>query len=459
MNSNTRILNRKGSSILLICSVFFFACFCFVDSANSETASPQKGVGAPMDQDHFSVGCESCQGDECVEAALSKAVKPIDAYRINLLELANSAASAMPLNPHIKTRSKLQEHVVKACLGIGQPVRALKFARDIENWRKGVAYADLAYYCAENSQCTLGQKNPASLIQSYLDRAEKIVKDYAQSENAQAWRSDRIRVRIAQTHLLLSNNKEAARFSKNLEESEAGKVGIAKAQMYDLDDKAFDEWMMELEAMITNGSLDQAMHAQETIAHLFNRCYENEGRRARTEGAILGSIRKVPRELGIRLLMKIAGFAIDHEDRAKALELVNEAQTRMNDAKWLAKHRVPLMADLAELRFNAGEKEEALAYAGEALELFNADREKIVDIFRAETLVPLAEAYFTMNDMSSAISVYKKAVEEGTLNPNSRPRAEDLIAICCSMAVLGVEPDEDLWNNMMQVFKDLGQPW
>jgi hypothetical protein len=64
-----------------------------------------------------------------------------------------------------------------------------------------------------------------------------------------------------------------------------------------------------------------------------------------------------------------------------------------------------------------------------------------------------------MGDKSIALSMYKQAIEEGGANPNSRPCAEDLSATCCSMALAGVEPDEELWMRIHQAYGALGHPW
>lgn len=64
-----------------------------------------------------------------------------------------------------------------------------------------------------------------------------------------------------------------------------------------------------------------------------------------------------------------------------------------------------------------------------------------------------------MGDTAAALAVYKRAVEEGVHNPNSRPRAEDLSATCCSMALHGVEPDGSLWARMEDIRGRLGDPW
>jgi hypothetical protein len=50
-------------------------------------------------------------------------------------------------------------------------------------------------------------------------------------------------------------------------------------------------------------------------------------------------------------------------------------------------------------------------------------------------------------------------VEEGVVNPNSRPRADDLVDVCNSMARHGVEPDSKLTQRLKEVQASLRSPW
>ena len=117
------------------------------------------------------------------------------------------------------------------------------------------------------------------------------------------------------------------------------------------------------------------------------------------------------------------------------------------------------MAQLAALRHRAGEKSQARVEVDAALAKFEAERQKIVNIDRAKTLRPIAEAYSSMSDASAALMVYKRALEEGVENPNSRPRAEDLAATLCSMALNRFEPDAQTWLRIVEICDGLGQPW
>jgi hypothetical protein len=96
---------------------------------------------------------------------------------------------------------------------------------------------------------------------------------------------------------------------------------------------------------------------------------------------------------------------------------------------------------LAALSHRAGDAAPARAQADAALGLFEVARVRIVDVDRVAALIPLAQAYETMGDPAAARAVYATAAAEAVVNPNSRPRAMDLAAICSSMAQGRTEPD------------------
>ena len=353
--------------------------------------------------------------------------KPLAAYQNELLDLAFETASAIPINPHIKDRSLLQEKVVAASLELDQPLRALSLIKNIGNWRRGAGYADLAFYCA--------RRGYAGEVQQYLDLAVQI------SESAEGWRRDQIRVKIANTYTLLGQTRQADQFETGVIDSESGKVAEVKAMIAGEDD------------------FDEQMNALEACTNLFNRFYDDAERRSLVEEKMKTSWGKLPIFKRIELLTELAGFALDHEDKAKALELVNEAQLFTDGAQWRPEHRIPMISKLVELRFRASDRQKARTEADALLALFDSQGDKIVNIYRAGALRPLAEAYQSMGDTSAALAVYKWAVEEGVENPNSRPRAEDLSATCLSMALHGVEPDAKLWTRIRQINKGLGDPW
>jgi hypothetical protein len=242
-----------------------------------------------------------------------------------------------------------------------------------------------------------------------------------------------------------------------LEPSESGKVVGVKAMV--ADEKAFDEHIKELDGFLASGDFDIIKNSLRSYAQLFNRFYDHSHRRSIVEEKIKSSWDKMPLLIRMYLLRELAKFALDHEDQDKALKLINEAQSLLDGNQWRPEHYIEQTSKLIDLRFRAGDIEKARSDADSMLALFNKERHRIVNIYRAGALRPLAEAYGSMNDKKTALFVYKKVVEEGITNPNSRPRAEDLSATCCSMALHAVQPDTELLTRIHQIRNRLGPPW
>jgi len=369
--------------------------------------------------------------------------RPLPAYRIELLDLAMDTATAIPVNPHIKTRSQVQEAVVEACLKLDQPRRAFDYAERIENWRKGACYADLAFYCASHGQ---GDK-----VQGLLDRADEVAK------TAEDWRRDRIRVKIARTYALLGRTLQAERYSANAADSETGKTESVKAMMAGPDD--FDTQMQPLDELVAKGSFDLSRNALESMTQLYNRFYGDSDRRLRVEKKIRAAWVQMPVSIRLEILHQMAGFALEHSDSGAARMLIGEARSLYDENYWDPEDGIPQIAKLAEWFYRAGDLEMARTEADRALALFREHRDKIVNIWRARALRPVAEAYQAMGTKDDASTVYRMVVEEGVENPNSRPRAEDLSATCCSMALSGFEPNAEIYNRMRQIYEGLAEPW
>lgn len=369
---------------------------------------------------------------------------PLEPYQDQLLEIAIEACSKMPLVPHHKNRARVQEHVVVKCLELDQPQRALRYLKQIKNWRRGACYADLAFYTVRHGSTTD--------VQMYLDLAHLL------SEEEADWRRDRIRVKIAKTNVLLGRHRDAARMEEGVEDSESGKVDAARAMT--LEEAQFEGHLHKLEVGLATQNFDLIRNALGACAEMFNRFYHDAERRSLVEDKVMESLETMPAQVRIETLSQMAEFAIDHEDQVKALELVNEAHQYVGEAmRWRLKDRIQLMGQLARLRARAGDKEGARRQADAALELFKSNRDSIVNIYRAEGLRRVAEAYQALGDAPAALEVYRLAIEEGVANPNSRPRAEDLAKTCSSMAVVGAEPDADLWARIRQINEELSDPW
>lgn len=374
--------------------------------------------------------------------------QPLAEYRQKLLELAFQAATAMPADPHIKDRSRAQGSVAEAWLQLDQPRRALACAERIDSWQRGLVYAQFALYCAQHGD--------APEATHYLDLAREI-SERGEDWITQDWQKDRIRATSARAWLVLGQSERAAESAAGLVDSESGAVAAAQTRSAAAED--FERALQALDAAATTGNFDQLRNALEVCVQLVDRGYDDAERRTRTEDRMRDSWKRLPGEVRFDLMLELAGVALTHQDPKHALAWTVEAQQLLDSTTWTPEFQVPLMARVAAVRFRAGEPEPARKQADAALALYDAQKEHIVNIYRADALRPLAEAYQAMGDAAAARSVYRRAVDAGLENPNSRPRAEDLVATCCSMAVNGVEPDEALLARLNRICQALGDPW
>jgi len=388
-------------------------------------------------------GAPGCRDRDDAEMSGGARDTEIAPYQTELLDIAFEAATAMPVQPHIKDRSRAQEAVVTACLELDQPERALRYLKGIDNWRRGIAYADLAWYCA--------QRGLTNDVKAYLDEASRI------ADTAEDWRKDRIKIKVSQTYAYLGRNEAAARSEQGLEDSASG--ALAKREAITCSAETFNDTMKGLKQLVSAGDLDAVKNALAAYAELFKSFYADAGKRAEIEKDIKAAWEAAPLFLRIELLFELAGIALDRDDPAKAIELLDEARNILDGADWPPRAYISLLAKQAKLRFHAGDGEGASAEVREAIDLFQTRRKQIVNIYRAETLHPIAEALQAMGQTESALHIYARAVEAGVENPNSRPRAEDLAATCCSMAVYGAKPGAELLRRIHEVRDDLGDPW
>jgi len=376
-------------------------------------------------------------------AAHESAEPTISPFQIDLLDLAFRAAGSIPRDPHIKDRSRMQELVVATWMTLDQPDRALVLIPKIDNWRRGACYAELALYEARR-----GNSDEADRLMALAEQV---------AESADEWRRDTLNVKLASVHAWLGRQQRADQLESGAGESEIGKVDAALAAR--LDETKFDEQLKEIDERRASGHFDVVRNALDECVQLFDRFYANEERRAFVEARVRESLASMPVSIRLDLLMHLCRAALKHEDKPKALALVNDAQKVLDSYGWLPEDQIPLQAKLIALRHAAGDMERATGDAAATLVFYERNRERIVDVFRAAALRPLAEAFHAMRDSEAALNVYKAAAQEGAVNPNSRPRAEDLTATCCSMAAIGFEPDAELWSLMRRIVEDLRDPW
>jgi len=367
-------------------------------------------------------------------------------HQYQLLAIAQDAAVAIPLQPHIKTRGRQQEKVADAAIQLFQPSLAYEYAQSNPNWRKGATLADLAAFYAQTGQ--------EARAHELIEKALEIAKD------AESWRRDTIRVKVARAHTILGELAEAEKNQANLESGSEfldATVEIARAE-FD-DGQSYSEQVVTFDKMLATNDFEITKRALEGYATMYARYYSDQERREEIESKIKSKWSPSPIFVRFQVMKDLTQAAVDHGDHEKAQSLALEVQNFVDEYNWPLEHKVQFGAEAIQLIALSGQKDLALQKASELRQMYDEKKSGIMSMFRAESIRPLAEAYALMGEIDQAREVYMLALEDGAENANARPRAEDLTETLCSMAIHNVEPTEELWEKIKAIRGGLNNPW
>ncbi|MEM9379711.1 MAG: hypothetical protein AAGB93_07140 [Planctomycetota bacterium] len=388
---------------------------------------------------------EAPQSDDA-PAAGSAAV---DERSIELLRIAYDAASKMPHRPHVKTRSRLQGEAIEALLEVeGGAALVPEWADGIDDWRRGVAYGMLATHYAKAGD--------GDRAREYLAVAEA-QEAAATGDDVQGWHRDTIKLHVATTYLAFGDEGRVNAIHATLGEVESGKLSAIRAES--VPTGAVDANVERLLEAIPGASSDQVHFALLSIAHFCGIVYDDTERRSELETAIRESWNPVTFGARVEILAVLARQHIAAGESAKAIGLIDELDGYLDGFRMRAEDEVEFVADIAKMRAQAGDIPNGVATADSALVRFESSRDSIADVFRGEALRPLAEAYVALGESATANDVYERAMAEAVVNPNSRPRATDLVRTCASIVRSGHAPSDSLLETLRSTQKDLGAPW
>jgi hypothetical protein len=382
----------------------------------------------------------------------------------SLLEIAFDGVSRMPLDPHIRNRARAQEKVVNASLKLMQPEQAVRYAAAIPNWRQAAAYADIARWYAMNNQ--------PGAAETYLGKAEKLLElaedaregrlfatgDKQQLlESIQEWRLDRVKAHVAKAWLAMGNESKAEKITAGISTDEIPKVLAFQASVSDAD--AYEKLFSSLSAMAGSEHFESAKGALLGFAALYDVHYEDAEKRAQLRAAIDAHRTIMPRFLQIEILTSLAQAAYDHGDSENCNEIINRADDLLEEGRFFPRMYFPLKARIVALIHQSGEQESAAEELDAMIRKYDTGRDEIIDIYRCAIVCRMAEASAATGRSDQAVDLYLRAADESRINPNSRPRADDLNEICCSAALSGTKPSKDLLLKLNMINSELGDPW
>lgn len=383
-------------------------------------------------------------------------------YQKGLLELAYSGVSEIPLRPHIKNRSRAQLKVARACLELNNPSMAETFVADIQNWERWMGYADIAAYYAEQglhdqSQNSIDKVLPALRMSEDI-RSGKVAVSTPNPliDTLVDRRYEAVLTRVEEVQRLNRDSKTEKALDQQFGEVNAAglNAGILASQAASTADA-----IAALKPFTSHDNFEIAYFGFHELAKVADRYYDTIDLSRILNEDVKPRLTKVPVFLQIDLYLEFAGVAMNHDDVEAVMPILEELETMVAGLESRPRYYIPESARVLKLMIDVQQVERAGVWVDELMAYYNGKRDVITNIERAGLVCSLAEVYHKLGKADVVLDLYSRAVAEGTVNPNSRPQADDLNRICCSLALNEVEPNEVLQRQLREMRNGLGDPW
>lgn len=360
-----------------------------------------------------------------------------------ILEQAMAVASAIPTKIHDRERAQCQEWVALAYLDGGDPIAAARCAESIEGWRRGECEGLIGVQYA--------LKGDRELALKYARLATERAKD------EQDWRRERIHIEAAKIHAILGNAIMARDLSAGASQAETGKVDGAVIPV--LTPEQFEAQAKVLDEVIKGGTFDGMRNALDAYLPLLRRMTANREQALAAAATIDAALPAMPMDLQIIYGTRLASALHALGETGRAKERLDLAAKQVAETVFLPEDLTPMQVEVAKARAGLGDADGARAALDAALASYESRKKEIVDVFRARSPRALAEGYMAIGDQAKAETCWLEALAAGTINPNSRPRAEDLSATLVAMARSGATITPALRERIAICRKSLGEPW
>jgi tetratricopeptide (TPR) repeat protein len=362
---------------------------------------------------------------------------------LRLVDQAFAVACSMPGGPHARPRARVQEDAALAALELGASARAIEMAREILDWRRAEVYARAAQRAVDE-----GRREEALVL---AERAKGAMPIEAH------WSRERVALETAIAFERAGDPAKTAELLPLVVESDRARIRAAVIPALPAADlpaeaDAFDR-------AIATKDLDMVRSAIVGWTALLRRWADDDALRNRAAQALDGAIAGLPVDLRIDANLQLAGTFRELGRKTDARTRLEAAIATFASAELLPEDEVPIGAMIVEARIADGDVAGAAAELRRLREQFDARRSEIMTTRLARSLRALGVAWARAGDPAMARQAFRDALDAGLVNPNGRPRAEDLVATCIAMATSGTTPDPFTAQKIEAVRKQLGEPW
>lgn len=361
----------------------------------------------------------------------------------SLVAAADGVAGSIPTNPHARDRAMMQEEAVKGWIALGDLARAEVSMRRIGDWRRGEATAIVAQARAARGE---------------LDAARALAAEARElAGREEDWKRDRIGAEVARTFVMTGDLGRIDGLVDPTAAGEAANVAAAVTAVVPAD--RLESQAAVFDRAIAQGAFDLVRGGLDGYLAIMRRPDCDDAWRARATKAIDGALAGLPYDLRVQYLVAVADALAVHGRAAEARAALDRADGVMSSAGFLPEDIVPIGAPIAAARTRLGDRDAARAALRALRTTFEKRREEVVNLRRATSWRALAAGFMGLGDRADAEACFAAALEDGALNPNARPRAEDLCLTLLSMARCGFLPTEAMERRIEAIRAGLADPW
>ena len=357
------------------------------------------------------------------------------------LDMAFRFASA--IDPDPKDKAMAQEAVVLEYGRLGAFDTAIRKAGEIEGWRRGTAYADLAGLLVER-----GRNAEAQPLIEKARSVRAMVMD---------WHGPRIEAHVADVLARMGEVNTTQKIARDLSSDElqyAGRslaavaVGHAARGDFETAMKGLDEGGVNPDLVVVQGRVS----AYVEISGLRN-LTETQRRKALQAGHAAAAA--MPGWQKAELLDEVARGWIAFGDRETARRCLGDAEQAVRPLPATMPAKGPLLNRLAATYGRAGENGKAV----ELLRLAEREAGETIAIDQPAILAGTAAGWDALGNDTESRRLLAKAIATAEGLVNARPRALALVSICRAMGRQDLPLDDAVKSRLERLYAGLKAPW
>lgn len=377
-----------------------------------------------------------------VAAGKADSIAPASVPSLGTLDYAFRFATA--ITSDAKDRAKAQELALAEYTQAGAYDEVARRAPEIDGWRRGVVYADLA--------ASLARAGWADEARDFVRKAEAV------REGVSGWENPRISAHVAEALVLLGDTAQANTIAASLAANDpiqyAGRAAATQAVGESIQGN-FAAAMTRLRDLESNDDLDVAWSRTMGYLALARQSSAPKSSRLEALDAARASADRLIPQRRLDALLQIAPEYAALGRKGDGRKAVVAAAQQIETPGPANAEMIPGLVAVGQAWGETGEPQRGR-----------------VALQQAETLVPqalsidqpglvarIASAYRKLPDAERARQLDLKALDSAAAMRLARPRALSLAAICRQMGRDGVLLDASMRSRLDGLLNGLGEPW